>query len=382
MGVLSALVITSAFFSSCSDNELPEDTSEKQRLILIYAVAANNLQPNLSLDLGEILQVAPNLNLKNNAVLAYYVTNEAKCKLVKLQKNASTGKFEFSLVQEFPELPLSTSQERINEVLGYVEQNYDYPKKGLVLWSHADGWIPWEGGSTPQNAPKRSFGMDNFQGATYKTNITDLADAIPPGMFDFIWFDCCYMGNIETVYQLREKADYIVGSVLEIASDGMPYQLTMPYLLREQPQLERAAAELYNYYNNSSVAVSVSVIDCSQLPLLAEATGKIFETGIAPDANVLNTIQTYQRSLPVRFYDMGQLLNSYEDIDADLKTQLADAFDRTVIYKAISKRDFNNRDINVKDYSGLSMHHYEDNGSLYNLYYTELDWFAATQRNN
>ena len=248
LGFLIAAAVFITTFDSCSKDE-PEDYSVKERLVLIYAVAANNLQVNLKFDMQEILKVAPNLNLKNNKVLVYSVVNSGECLLQELQKN-NKGESEFVTVKEFEELPLSTSEERISEVMGYVAANYDYPKKGLILWSHADGWLPWYQ-STPsepaeQDDRRKSFGWDNYEGSTYKTNITALADAIPADMFDFIWFDCCYMANIETVYQLRDKTDYVVGSVLEIASDGMPYDLTMPYLLQPEADLKAAAFEFYS----------------------------------------------------------------------------------------------------------------------------------------
>lgn len=379
LGILIAAAVFITAFDSCSKDE-PEEYSVKERLVLIYAVAANNLQVNLKYDMQEILKVAPNLNLKNNKVLVYSVVNSGECLLQELQKN-NKGESEFVTVKEFEELPLSTSEERISEVMGYVAANYDYPKKGLILWSHADGWLPWYQ-STPsepaeQDDRRKSFGWDNYEGSTYKTNITALADAIPADMFDFIWFDCCYMANIETVYQLRDKTDYVVGSVLEIASDGMPYDLTMPYLLQPEADLKAAAFEFYNDYDSRFIPVSVSIIDTSQLYNLADVARDIFATGTP--ATSLANIQTYQRNQPVKFYDMGQLLRSYTNVPSGLETALDEAFDKAVTYKLISEKDFNNRVINTAGYSGLSMHNYTDSGSSNETFYQTLDWFKATR---
>lgn len=377
--LLIILLISVSGFSACSSDE-PLDKAEKERLILIYAVAANNLQYNLKYDMQEILDIAPKLNLANNKVLVYSVVNSGECILQELRKNKS-GKYEFVTVMTFPELPLSTSGERIAEVMEAVVAKYDYPYKGLVLWSHADGWLPW-GQSTPDfpdgdNEKRKSFGWDNYQGQTYKTNITTLAEAIPAGTFDFIWFDCCYMANIETIYQLRDKTDYVVASVLEIAQDGMPYQLTMPYLLQKTPDLKSAAFEFYSYYDSHYIAVSVSITDTSQLEYLAEVTKSVFRLGTPPTA--LSNIQTYQRSLSEKFYDMGQLLRSYTNVDSQLEDALNDAFSNAVTYKLISDFDFNNKPINTRDYSGLSMHHYINSGSPNETFYQTLDWFMATR---
>ena len=376
-GFLAVCIFISIGFSSCVyEDEEPQSPYQKERLILIYAVAANNLEYNLKLDMNEIVQAAPSLNLNNNAVLVYSVDNTGECRLRQLTKNGLGG-FGFTTVAEFPELPLSTSKERIEEVIDYVADNYDYPDKGLVLWSHADGWIPWEKGSTPDEEKRRSFGADIYQGTTYKTNINELAVAIPEGMFDFIWFDCCYMANIETVYQLRNKTPYIVGSVLEIAANGMPYDLTMPYLLQKEADLEGAAYSFFTYYDRRNVAVSISIMDTQYLEQLADASREVMTKGTAPTS--FSGIQTYQRNLNVKFYDMAQLLNRYTGVPEESEVALKEAFAKVVIYKYISDLDFNSRPINVKDYSGLSMHYYVPENTYYADYYRELDWYKATR---
>lgn len=375
---IGCLLIALWFPSCVGQEDEPVIQGEKERLILIYAVAANNLQTNLKYDSLEITVAGPQLDLTNNKVLMYSVVNSGVCLLQELQKNSRTGKYEFVTVTDFPEEPLSTSGERISEVMEYVSANYDYQKMGLVLWSHADGWLPWFAGSTPSYSRKKSFGWDNFDGATYKTNITELAEAIPAGMFDFIWFDCCYMANIETIYQLREKTDYIVGSVLEIASDGMPYNLTMPYLLQKNADLENAAFALFSFYDRNNVPVSVSIIKTGELEQLAEVAKTIISEGTLPTP--LTGLQTYQRSpITEKFYDMGQLLRTYMDITEETEQQLTSALNGAVRYKLISDYDFNGRPINTSVYSGLSMHNFVDNGSGNAEFYKILDWYKATR---
>ena len=366
--------------SSCVYDE-PVDPVEKERLILIYAVAANSLQYNLTLDMQEIIKAAPQLDLDRNKVLVYSVVNSGECKLQQLVKD-KTGNYKFDLVTTFPDLPLSTSPQRMSEVFDYVAENFNYEYTGLVLWSHATGWVPWFGGNTPvkdEENKRKAFGQDKYEGSEYWMNINDLAETIPSGMFDFIWFDCCYMANIETIYQLREKTPFIIGYVTEIASDGMPYDLTMPLLLKKEPDLISAAENLYDYYINKGIAVSVSITDTEKLDLLAEASSNIFMQGMFPSDFVPSTIQNYGRQ-GYKFYDMKQLLDAYQDIDEDMKEQLNAAFNEAVICKYISKYDFNNKPINTGDYSGLSMHHFEDNGSQKNDFYKDLDWYKATRQ--
>lgn len=365
--------------TGCKSDE-PEGPAQKERLILIYAVAANNLEYYLKLDKAEILQAGSQLNLRNNKVLLYQVTTSGECQLMELQQ-VSPQKYDFVAVEHFTDLPLSTSESRIREVIDYVADRYDYPYKGLVLWSHATGWVPWFGGSTPQDGVRRSFGADKYGDETYKTNINELAEAIPEGVFDFIWFDCCYMGNIETIFQLRNKTERIVGSVLEIASMGMPYDLTMPYLLQKDAQLEKACVEFYNYYFSNNIAASLSITETRYLPELAAAARKILATGTVP-AN-LSLFQNYSRlteeRITYRFYDLGQLFENYSGIDSATRDEFKEALQRAVVYKVITPFNFDKKAIDLGAYSGLSVNNYLDNGSASELFYKELDWYKATR---
>lgn len=370
LGIL--IIFMGMTFTACSDDE-PLKPSEPQSLILIYAVAANNLYPDFRDDCEEILEGARTLDMINNKVLVYSVNPYNECVLQEVVKSGNTCSFQ--TVKTFSRLPLSVDPERIAEVMGYVNQNYSqFPHKGLVLWSHATGWLPWFGEFPDQ---RRSYGSDTYNGEKYQCNITDLADAIPENVFDFIWFDCCYMANIETVYQLREKADYIIGYVTEIYSLGMPYHLTLPYFIGSQPNLERAAETLFRYYDDANMAVTVSIMKTDALENLAEKSSVIFKKGAQP--SYLSSIQNYSRFSGSPFYDMGQLLRSYLNLTEDEISDFDQAMGEAVIFKRASAFDFNHKPISQGNYSGLSIHNYLDNHTANSVFYASLDWFVDTR---
>lgn len=375
---ITCFILFNFIFLSCNSDE-PEYIGEgdKNNLVLIYAVAANNLQYNLDSDMNEILTAAPQLDLINNKVLVYYVKKDAICQLTELVYNKEKATYEFKEIgPEFRDLPLSTSVERIREVIEYVDENYDYSHMGLILWSHATGWIPWFGGSTP----RRAFGRDEYDNNVYQTNITDLAEAIPEGIFDYIWFDCCYMANIETLYELKDKAPVIVGSVLEVPADGMPYHLTMPYLVNGTTNLKGAAQAFFDYYNEMDsryIAASISIVNTSELQRLAEVCRYIFFTGGKPNLSI--GIQNYSRLSGSPFYDMEQLLDSYTTLTVEDAVLLAHAMDNAVVFKLITDHDFNGKFIDTKKYSGLSIHNYNDANNDVENYYKELSWFKVTR---
>ena len=381
LNIIFIAVLTSLLFgmTACHSDEPADNKTGEGRLILLYAVASNNLASNLTYDMREIINVAPQLDLKNNCVLAYTVNISGECKLQRLEYDKSTNKYVFNTIKTYPKTPLSIEKERMEEVFSDVSENFDYPYKGLILWSHGTGWIPW---FPPQSdngkmSKRRTFGLDYYDGVGYQCNINTLAEAIPAGVFDYIWFDCCYMANIETLYQLRDKTQKIVGYVTEIWNDGMPYDATMPYLLKADADLAGAAFALFTYYDSQYAAVTVSVTDTSELEYLAEVSNRLLKEGTPPQ--YLSGIQNYSRLKDQPFFDMGQLMESYKNVSAETMADFKDAINKAVTYKLTSEIDFNGRLMDVERYSGLSMHYYEDNGTTQEEFYSTLDWFKATR---
>lgn len=379
-GILIKILGVCVFIASLglvSCNDEPEQKIEHKRLILLYAVAANNLNSNLRYDLREILSVGGQLDLVRNKVMVYSVVPVGECKLQEMVKT-KTGTYEFSTVKEFDPLPLSVEEERIREVIDYVDATYDYPYKGLILWSHATGWEPWFG-TFPDSGSgaRRSFGVDSYEGVSYRCNINNLANAIPEGIFDFIWFDCCYMANIETAYELRNKTEKIVGYATEIWNDGMPYDATMPYLLRADPDLPGAAFALFAHYDEAGEAVTISITDTSELEGLARASTRIFAEGTAPTSLV--GIHNYARSPNGPFYDMGALLRSYRGVPEVYVDEFDKALERAVPYKLASEYDFSGALIRPSQYCGLTMHNFIDNGTASENFYKLLEWYKATR---
>ena len=365
--------------NSCSDKE-PDFTIESanpKSVTLIYAVASNNLAYNLYLDSREMLAVAPQLNLRDNVVLLYSVGEDNQCRLQKLRIDDQKKGY-FEIVKNYPETPLSVTPERISEVIGDVENLYPEASKGLVLWSHATAWIPWFPPMS-QNAKRKTFGLDYFEGVGYQCNITDLARAIPENTFDYIWFDCCYMGNIETIYQLRDKAPRIVGYPTEIHVNGMPYHKTLPFLATETPDLSSAAYALFEYYNAEKTTVSVSIVDTSGLENLAAACRPFYRANTPPLS--LTKINDYSRLREYPLYDLQQLLFGYSSIDPQDIERLKDAVSSVIELSLVSDYSFDgfNYPFNHTDESGISVNNFKNRETAADYFYKTLDWYKDTR---
>jgi hypothetical protein len=65
-------------------------------------------------------------------------------------------------------------------------------------------------------------------------DITELSSAIENNniKFDYILFDACFMGNIESSYELRNVTKHIIASPCEVMGYGFPYARIMKYMLK------------------------------------------------------------------------------------------------------------------------------------------------------
>jgi hypothetical protein len=151
----------------------------------------------------------------------------------------------------------SASSDVLNKVLLKVKSSYNAKEYGLILWSHATGWLPqgyYNGAQVnytffndPYSHLVKSFGEDRG----IEMEISELKKAISY-RFSFIIFDCCYMGGVESIYELRDKSDYIMGSPTEILATGFPYDRIMEPLFKWESDLDKVGDLFFDYYNSMS----------------------------------------------------------------------------------------------------------------------------------
>lgn len=382
--ILTILFATCLFclLPSCHKNE-PERAKIK-RTLLIYAVASNNLSSYLGDDKNEMIQAAPNVDGlgKDVRVLLYSVPSQSavEATLSELKKD-SEGRWSFVTLKSYDRNTFSTDPVRMKEVYDDVRSLSPANKYGLIFWSHGTGWIPnFTDHDVPVSGMQKSYGMDKYQNVTDYCDLDELADAIPDRMFDYIWFDLCYMMGVEVVYQLRDKCDYIAGYPTEDWSMGMNYESTLPMLAAPTPDLVGAAKSFFDYYNNQNLAVTVTVMATAGLEDVASVAAEVYAYGSRPTSAV--GLQNYSR-LKNGLYDFGQFTKSYlnnSDAKSDyLSTLFDEALDKVTLYAGCSRKDFNgtNFAFDPELYSGLSCHFPGSASLRAEEYYRALDWAKA-----
>ena len=250
---------------------------------------------------------------------------------------------------------------------------------GVVFAGHGQAWIPREtlkgsGGISAYGASfnewtpapgaevTRAYGESNVQ-----CDIAELATAIEiSGVeLDYILFDACFMSNIETIYDLRNSANYIIASPCEIMGRGFPYERTLPYLFVDNgmsSDYDGAAESYYKYYRDeytsSSRCGSVALINCNEVEELAHATKNVLES-MTTGFYDRNELQTYEGQNPHQFFDFGEWVNKVTTDDEALEafnTQLAKTVEAKYslesFYSAYGK--YGTYPINLDIYSGIT----------------------------
>ncbi|MBD5275968.1 MAG: hypothetical protein HDS37_07760 [Bacteroides sp.] len=369
-----------ACLPSCGDKNDEPIAASTSRTLLIYAVASNNLSSDLVSDKNEMIKAAPDVAGlgRDVRVLLYSVPSTAAthATLSELKKDAS-GDWNFKEVKSYDRNTFSTDPVRMREVFTDLRKEAPAANYGLIFWSHGTGWLPNFSDHKLPEGIQRSYGMDKYQGVTDYCDIDQLAAAIPDNMFDYIWFDLCYMMGVEVAYQLRDKCEYIAGYPTEDWSMGMNYDTTLPMLAAPFPDLAAAGRAFFNYYDEQDMAVTVTVMKTDGLERLAQAAADIYASGSRPASAV--GLQNYSR-LKTPLYDFGQFTKRYlnfpDPVAAGLEEELDAALRDITLYAGCSTRNFNGT-INAFDpaiYSGLSCFFPGTASAEVEDYYDSLDW--------
>lgn len=380
LGILLAGMV---LFAGCDKDEPtppgPPELSKVKRTVLLYAVASNNLSYALDMDLKEVCSGASAVDLDNYRFLVYSVQADPKTggsTVPKLRQLVKTSfGYDFKDIKQYEENPRSVDKERISQVIADVKEISPSDDYGIIFWSHSDAWRPastWQpaDGDSPM---MHAFGQDFDGEKSHYCETEDLADAIPAGMFSYIWFDSCYMSNIESIYEFAGKADWFIGSATELNAYGMPYDITLPKLFGIGGGVAEAAEASVKYYNSMNSAITMCVVDMHRLDDVAAAARDCYSSFEPLPDDVL--LQCYSRKLNPALYDFLQYSREVAAHTGTDVQPLADALDRFIVYAGQSARDFNGRPIEPDKYSGISAHSYRNKDSREEAKYRTLRWF-------
>ena len=372
-----------------------------ERTVLVYLAGKNNLSESLQTNLEQMK--AGSKCIGSNTLLAF-VRRDIQGEQPWLAR-ISNGELTDSL--SLDDMGISTSNmqacnpELMEQVLKYAYSHYPANEYGLVLGGHSTGWlIEQEPGDT------RAFGVDNGDGYTYSSrnrrwiNVPTMASVLErvPHL-KFIFADCCNFMCLETMYELRNVTDYIIGSPAEIPAEGAPYEQIMPALF-EKNTFCSSIIDIYHRTQNGKVPLSV--VKTSAMDQLASATRYALDmvqeeigNGYADTQGLIHygysasSIQFHQEYN--LFYDAGDFFRSQlPDGDYQLWKQ---ALDEAVVEKRFAKEwrtcmtwryIYSDFEMTEEKYHGVSMYIPQDPSTEYGKYFArnnedikQLKWYQS-----
>lgn len=278
----------------------------------------------------------------------------------------------------FPSEEAALNPETMRKALSFIKQKFPTSSYGMLFSSHASGWIPKEYTVNSEGSPF-SIGAeyDNSGPKTveYNLNVEEFAAALPMHL-DYIIFDCCLMGGVETNYSLRKCCDHIVAAPTEVLSEGFDYYGMGDRLLREgEPDLVGVCEDFYNKCAKDSYA-TVALYDCSYMDELTDKCKSIFDNHPNQVLDVKSSeVQSYNFSFNYH-YDFRDIIAKMGASEEELD-RLDECLEKVVIYKKATPKFFYVT-INPETYSGMSMYLPRKGWDELNEYYLNTEWNKAT----
>ena len=371
-----ALAMALTLFS-CKKAETEEIVVVKRpKTVLLYMVANNNLSYDAENSISRLQNGY--IPAEEGNLLVYKHCAGMDPVLLHIKKGEE-GTVVADTAYRFPPR-VSATKSALTQALNVTQALFPADSYGLILWSHGTGWIPPLASSSSAaqegsgSAPQRTFGLDG----KVELEIRDLAQAIPYKL-SFMLMDACFMGGIETAYEVKDSVDYYIGSPAEILTESFPYHKIMQHIFKSTPDYAAVCKEYYDYYNAKSGAersATVALMDCSKLAEVAEVAKRVFDQYGESIASLdLSLLQPYFRGSSSKyFYDLKDLVDAIAD--ASLSAEFAAALERAVPYKASTPYFI---ELPIRSFCGVSTY-VPGNPADTKLadYYKQYKWNQAT----
>lgn len=395
--ILILCVAVSLLMSSCGEDPGGgKEVGAVKQMTLIYAVNKSSLSGFLASNEDKILEAMSRIDTDIYKVLLY--KNVSGYGVLYQVGKMPDGSVTFQEMKKYTDGMLSTNPERFGQVLRDALSFYPGVRSNLFLWGHGSGWYPEMSDHTRglsrlseafnpipspfYGAEVSSFGGEyNSSGKTDWLDLKEMAEMIPDGTFDTIWFDCCFMSSIEVAYQLRNKCSYMMGCAAELMGEGTPYNIVLPKLLIDSPDRTGAVSAMCDYFRSKGDVITVALLKMEKIDQVAESVKSILKAGtIYPTESTLVDYAARNfatTNFSYRLYDFGDFIGSYANVNgaSSLTASFNKAMSEFVIYKGCSDRNFNGTSIDKSRYSGMNCHIYNRTGSKIDRYYEGLDWF-------
>jgi Clostripain family/Bacterial Ig-like domain (group 2) len=308
---------------------VPSTSGRKKWTILLFLNASNNLYPYSKLNMNQIEAVATNPDVriivqwKQNQTL-YPSSSFDGTRRYLVTHDTNTNQISSQLIQDLGTGVDMGKPETLTNFINWANDHYPADHTALILWNHGNGW------QRSQLTPAVTRGIsydDEFNSAI---DTWQLAQAIGDHHFDYIAFDACLMQMMEVSYEIKDKADYLVGSEELTPAPGFRYDKALKAIMDDATISTLEATKgwvdcMVNEPSYESSNITQSVVDTSKLQAVATAASALADVLKADPGSraslvqdVRNHAQRYDAGTLHLYYDLWDIANRLKAGDATL----------------------------------------------------------------
>lgn len=295
-GSIRATETSSGSQNSATYTVLPFNAQTKKWTVLVYMNAANDLFSFSQQDLNEMEQVAQNSDVRfvvqwkqSQSLYPSSSFNGTRRYLVKPDTSSAIAS---ELLIDMGTNVDMGSKDTLSEFIAWGNTFYPGERTVLIIWNHGNGWR-----RRPANDAwiTRAVSYDDETGNSIQ--IWELTQALGKTRFDILAWDASLMQMLEVAYEVKDNADYVVGSEESPPGEGYPYHLVFDNF-RDNPDASTATLSkafvdgMLEYPEYASRKITQSVLDTSKLNALATAVDSLASQLIANSGSLSSAVQT------------------------------------------------------------------------------------------
>ncbi|MCR4625304.1 MAG: hypothetical protein K5795_04935, partial [Lachnospiraceae bacterium] len=247
---------SSSNFSYADVDSIPQGTGTGKATIMVYIIGSNLESENgcATMDIQEMCkaEIGENINLILEAGGAKKWQNN-------IMTSGSVGRYRVvgSGIQKLEDRGRKSMVEpsEVSDFINYCKTNYPADRYMFIFWDHGGGTLA-------------GFGSDEL--ATGELSLDEISSVFKScGIkFDFIGFDACLMGTVETAYALNGSADYLIAAEEEEPGYGWSYTGWLKALNKNTSiETEKLGSIIVDDFvaSNGRQNVTLSVIDLKKI---------------------------------------------------------------------------------------------------------------------
>ncbi len=279
-------------------------------------------------DINMIIQTGGTAQWQNNVIPAHQLARWAV---------TDNG---LELLQELPLASIGDSK-TLTDFIDFAINNYPAQKYGLIFWNHGGGSVS-------------GYGVDelfNYDGLSLKElDIAFENSRLNTNQLEFLGFDACLMGNLETANIAKDYASYLIASEELEPGYGWDYDYFLTRLGRN-PGMDgkelgaNIVDGFISFYQNNGMAdeaTTLSVIDLKKVPAVVNALESFIDVVDISAANFATLSKprskTKEFGMPsahggcTDMVDMVDLAKQFQSVIPAPSANLVKAINEAVIY--------------------------------------------------